>query len=244
MLNVQSPSVLPLPQAESYYDLPSWTDDEDELADDQQQPAGSTDGSVAAAASEAGEEGHEDGAADSSAAGAAAVIKVLLMDAAAATAPVSSGQSAPVPELQAGAAAAAPEQQQEAPMSCLPAAGQHAGLPSVNGIQQQQQLALLGIGKASEPGNLTSSDPASDKQQQQQQHNQEDQAQPLQTIGEQQQQQGVAKKLEACALAAVADSREAHSGSGVADAVAVDAYGQPTPVRPAKRLKADPAAAE
>jgi hypothetical protein len=204
-------------QAESYYDLPSWTDDEDELADVQQQPAGSTDGSVAAEASEA--EGHDDGAADSSAAGGAAVTQLQSVDAAAATVPVSNGPSAPVLGIQ---------QQPE-----------------------QQQLQPPGIGKASEPGSLSSSDIAPDKQQHnqvdRQQQQQEDQRQPLQTVGEQQQQrqqQGVAKKLEACALAAVANSREANGGSGVADAVAVDADGQPTPVRPVKRLKADPAAAE
>jgi hypothetical protein len=138
-------------------------------------------------------------------------------------------------ETAAAAAAAAPEQHQEAPASCLPAAGQRADLPGATGIQQQQ------LGRASEHGSLSSSEPASNKQQQ---HNQEDQAQPIQTVGEQQQQQqqGVAKKLEACALSAVAGSCEAHISSGVADAVAADADGQPTPVRPAKRLKADPAA--
>jgi hypothetical protein len=214
-------AALLLSQAESYYDLPSWTDDEDELAEEQQQPAGSTDGSVAAeAADEAEVEAPGEGAADSLAAAAAI----------------------PAVETTATAAVAAgPIPQQEAAASCLPAA-LPAGLQDVTCSQQQpgQQVGLVSNGKAIEPGSLSSSDSAvADRQQQQ-----HETAQLQAHVHELQQQQGVAEKLPGAPAAGAVGGCETHSGSGVADAVAADGIGQPTPVRPVKRYKVDPGTAE
>jgi hypothetical protein len=217
--------MLLLCQAESYYDLPSWTDDEDELAEEQQQPAGSTDGSLAAEAVNGAdaEEVHNMDAADSTA--AAGELQAPQLD-----------------------VEAAPIQQHDAAGSCLPNGVQGGLQENDNSSQQQpgqQQVQVLGGGNASEAGSVCSSDTAlaGRQQQQQQQH---DTAQLREHVAQQQQQQqqGVAEKLQAGAAAA--GSSEALSGSEVVDAAATtatDAAGQPTPVRPVKRFKADPEAA-